>query len=893
MGCCSSQEAPPGKTQPSQQKPDPSQPHISKTEPVHEDPKRGDKREESIRSPLAVVSPREPCNITKISFIYDNALQHANDQMIKLLDFVRKSKNCNKARKFARWAPFQQKFEEHLFTDVLRVLEIQEEQDIMSEDDAVSLAATDASIDLDTLEQPEDDWLQSLVNNLKKDNRDQRVLPSENDFIFLMKTVAKMFEELESIVHINVPANGRLVIVGDLHGQLDDLLWILSEGTPSETTHYLFNGDFVDRGPEQCEVLLMLYALKVMYPQYVWLNRGNHEEKRVNIAAGKSGFMQTCVGQYSDVAFNQAIKSFRALPLGHVINNKIAVIHGGLPSDSNVTLKEMREINRFRDCPTSKKRGEVPPASREDRIFQALLWSDPRDLRSRWKGSSRGAGVWFSQEVTEEFLKKNGLVKLIRSHEVTSQGTRLWHDDKCLTVFSASRYCGKDDNKGAYIVMLPNLQMTYHDFFIRQGQISELRSRVKDAKFEEPSLDHASCEQIRKDAIQRLGEMIFTKRSQLLGLFQGLDPEKLGTITKKQWINTMRTTIHDELPWYCLARHLVEVENNGHISYIRFLERFQNRLATNWMRSWASKWMEYGRAHITKCAFDLKQEFEKDKYYKETKLSYHEVASILRKFIPGLSMTEIYYLLCHMDDDNDGFLDTNEWANHMEKQKSNLPIPGILDLWDLRRTENRKYEMLFKDMEKTCGKTVSKTVFVSKCMQACNSKDETKDGWVTTADSLITKSANDEVELAMVKDMVAQLEEDRHKAKVIMDIIEIVTRAQVKLKDVFRLMDVDGSGGLSEEEFCRGLRNCGIIEKEEEELKRLKDMKEGKAVNTEVMSLKDAQALWAQSDLDKDSNVSWNEFFEALCIYDTWEEQVDRKRTEGLRAEAVKFSAFE
>jgi len=53
-------------------------------------------------------------------------------------------------------------------------------------------------------------------------------------------------------------------VVGDIHGQLPDLLTILSQsGFPSETNRYVFNGDFVDRGPNSVEVLLLLYCLKV------------------------------------------------------------------------------------------------------------------------------------------------------------------------------------------------------------------------------------------------------------------------------------------------------------------------------------------------------------------------------------------------------------------------------------------------------------------------------------------------------------------------------------------------------------------------------------------------------------------------------------------------------
>ena len=59
-------------------------------------------------------------------------------------------------------------------------------------------------------------------------------------------------------------------VVGDLHGQYSDLLHILdSNGMPSEKRLYVFNGDFVDRGPSSLQVILTLFVLQLAEPQYV------------------------------------------------------------------------------------------------------------------------------------------------------------------------------------------------------------------------------------------------------------------------------------------------------------------------------------------------------------------------------------------------------------------------------------------------------------------------------------------------------------------------------------------------------------------------------------------------------------------------------------------------
>ena len=58
--------------------------------------------------------------------------------------------------------------------------------------------------------------------------------------------------------------DGKMTVVGDIHGQLQDLFSIFTiNGIPCPQNHYIFNGDFVDRGPCGAEVLFTLCAFKV------------------------------------------------------------------------------------------------------------------------------------------------------------------------------------------------------------------------------------------------------------------------------------------------------------------------------------------------------------------------------------------------------------------------------------------------------------------------------------------------------------------------------------------------------------------------------------------------------------------------------------------------------
>lgn len=82
--------------------------------------------------------------------------------------------------------------------------------------------------------------------------------------------------------------------------------------------------------------------------------------------------------------------------------------------------------------------------------MQCMLWSDPHDEEG-WKTSDRGAGVLWGPDLTKKFLTKNSFEFVIRSHEMVEEGTKLLHDDRVMTLFSASNYTGTNENQGAVV----------------------------------------------------------------------------------------------------------------------------------------------------------------------------------------------------------------------------------------------------------------------------------------------------------------------------------------------------------------------------------------------------------------------------------------------------------
>lgn len=107
------------------------------------------------------------------------------------------------------------------------------------------------------------------------------------------------------------------------------------------------------------------------------------------------------------------------------------------------------------------------PQSYDEYLFFDVLWSDPHpDDADGVHESSRGDGcILFGKDITAEFLRRNSLQLLIRSHQLPSDGHgyEILHDGKCITVFSASNYGGNCFNAGS-VLLWENGEIDAHEF---------------------------------------------------------------------------------------------------------------------------------------------------------------------------------------------------------------------------------------------------------------------------------------------------------------------------------------------------------------------------------------------------------------------------------------------
>ncbi|EOD13115.1 hypothetical protein EMIHUDRAFT_427814 [Emiliania huxleyi CCMP1516] len=254
-----------------------------------------------------------------------------------------------------------------------------------------------------------------------------------------------------SLIHVPPPAKPgeRLLVCGDTHGQLQDVLVIFEEhGLPAPGNAYLFNGDIADRGRNATEIFVLLLAFKLACPDIMHINRGNHEQRDLNERpfANGGGFAWEVRAKYphDELLIDLFQNLFTNLPIASLVGEWALVIHGGLFREEDVTLDDIRAIDACRQPPSVLQ-------TRDDTLLFDALWADPHDGDGIVASDNRGGvSIQFGRDLTKAFCARNGVQSIIRSHQLPKRkrGYEIQHDAMLLTIFSASNYGGVCGNRG-------------------------------------------------------------------------------------------------------------------------------------------------------------------------------------------------------------------------------------------------------------------------------------------------------------------------------------------------------------------------------------------------------------------------------------------------------------
>ena len=333
-----------------------------------------------------------------------------------------------------------------------RVGEINVKNSLITKQNVYNIILIDKFID--TLLRPLD-WF----DHKKMDELHNKLPFTKEEIELLIEEVIPIISKENSLIKIRSPCK----IFGNIYGVYNDLMrFFESYGNPSDSMQngdinvmqYIFLGDFCDRGFYSLEVVLLLFALKVKYPNFIYLIRGHHEDINVNETYGLG---QECKERLNDEItsknsiFNLINKVFDCLPFGVVVDGTTLLVHGGVGS-SIQSLEDINNIQRpasvFQEANTLEQLHIIDLLYSEyDERESYYSINDERDKMKK------GFIVKYGKKRLDEFLNNNNINLLITAHQFVKEGFCTFNNDKLLVLFSATNYMDKYNNVGGMITI--------------------------------------------------------------------------------------------------------------------------------------------------------------------------------------------------------------------------------------------------------------------------------------------------------------------------------------------------------------------------------------------------------------------------------------------------------
>lgn len=228
---------------------------------------------------------------------------------------------------------------------------------------------------------------------------------------------------------------------------------------------------------------------------------------------------------------------------------------------------------------------------------------------------------------------------VLRSHECVQEGYEVLHDGRLITIFSASRYCGTQTNKGAFITFGHDLQPEIQQFYAHAMESTSFESKA-DAEEERLAT-------LEEDALRMIIERVCDKKADLYWYFTQHDDKATGECSRLQWSEAMKTVLNLDLPFLHLQQKLCTLtgrNGNNTINYAKFLERYRIQ-----MREEDQGWMKNTIQRVCQKLFQSCSSIEDAfKYFDlndDGSIEYAEFVQRIKELNVGLTDNQIFELM--------------------------------------------------------------------------------------------------------------------------------------------------------------------------------------------------------------------------------------------------------
>jgi len=225
----------------------------------------------------------------------------------------------------------------------------------------------------------------------------------------LLEKVERVLEKEQRLIQL--PSQGKVVFVGDTHGDLDASQEVIQRYL-KKPYRIVFLGDYVDRGDYSEENIQYLLRLKVERPEEIFLLSGNHEGFMV-----KEFHPSNFWGSLSLREREEYGLLFSKFPLAVATQNGILALHAALPD-----LKSLEEVDRV---------------ELGNENWDRMVWGDFVENEMDSMGDLWGRPQ-FGRQYFDRLMDRYQKRVLVRSHQ--PHAPLMMFNKRCITIFTSRAY---------------------------------------------------------------------------------------------------------------------------------------------------------------------------------------------------------------------------------------------------------------------------------------------------------------------------------------------------------------------------------------------------------------------------------------------------------------------
>ena len=229
------------------------------------------------------------------------------------------------------------------------------------------------------------------------------------DWEDLLEKAGRVFGREPRLIHL--PSQGKVVFVGDTHGDLDASQQVIRQYL-KKPYRIVFLGDYVDRGDYSEKNIQYLLGLKLEHPEEIFLLAGNHEGFMVKQFYPANFWSSLSLGEREEYEF-----LFSKFPIAASTQNGILALHGALPD-----FKSLEEMNQI---------------ELGDENWDRMVWGDFVENEMDILGDLWGRPQ-FGRPYFERLMERYQKQVLVRSHQ--PHAPLMMFDKRCVTIFTSHVY---------------------------------------------------------------------------------------------------------------------------------------------------------------------------------------------------------------------------------------------------------------------------------------------------------------------------------------------------------------------------------------------------------------------------------------------------------------------